>query len=45
MNGKKVGQMQTPGFALNTRMAWALRFDDVLTDALELTSQSSIFSI
>lgn len=33
---KKVVQMQVPIFAPNTKAAWALRFDDVLADALEL---------
>lgn len=33
---KKVRQLQVPIFALNTRAAWALRFDDILADALEL---------
>ena len=33
---KKVRQMQVPIFALNTKAAWALRFDDILADALEL---------
>ena len=28
--------MQVPIFALNTKSAWALRFDDILADALEL---------
>ena len=28
--------MQVPIFALNTKAAWALRFDDILADALEL---------
>ena len=32
---KKVRQFQVPIFALNTKGAWALRFDDVLADALE----------
>ena len=32
----KVRQMQVPIFALNTKAAWALRFDDILADALEL---------
>lgn len=43
---KKVVQMQTPIFAPNTRMAWALRFDDVLADALELGPlRSPVFSL
>ena len=33
---KKVRQMQVPAFALNTKGAWILRFDDILADALEL---------
>ena len=33
---KKVRQLQVPIFALNTKAAWALRFDDILGDALEL---------
>lgn len=33
---KKVKQMQIPPFALNTKGAWVLRFDDILADALEL---------
>ena len=28
--------MQVPAFALNTKGAWILRFDDILADALEL---------
>ncbi len=32
---KKVKQFQVPIFALNTRGAWTLRFDDILADALE----------
>ncbi len=32
----KVRQLQVPIFALNTKAAWALRFDDVIADALEL---------
>ncbi len=32
----KVRQMQVPIFALNTKAAWALRFDDIISDALEL---------
>ena len=32
---KKVRQLQVPIFALNTKAAWALRFDDILADALE----------
>lgn len=32
----KVRQMQVPIFALNTKAAWALRFDDIIADALEL---------
>ena len=35
---KKVRQMQVPAFALNTKGAWILRFDDILADALELGS-------
>ena len=33
---KKVRQLQVPIFALNTKAAWAMRFDDILADALEL---------
>lgn len=33
---KKVKQLQVPIFALNTKAAWALRFDDIIADALEL---------
>ena len=33
---KKVRQLQVPIFALNTKAAWGLRFDDILADALEL---------
>lgn len=33
---KKVLQFQVPLFAINTKGAWILRFDDVLADALEL---------
>ena len=33
---KKVRQLQVPIFALNTKAAWALRFDDILADALDL---------
>ncbi len=36
MWAKKVKQMQVPPFALNTKGAWILRFDDILADALEL---------
>lgn len=32
----KVKQLQIPPFALNTKGAWILRFDDILADALEL---------
>ena len=32
---KKVRQLQVPIFALNTKGAWALRFDDIIADALE----------
>ena len=32
----KVRQLQVPIFALNTKAAWALRFDDIISDALEL---------
>ena len=32
---KKVRQLQVPIFALNTKGAWTLRFDDIITDALE----------
>ena len=33
---KKVKQMQVTPFALNTNGAWILRFDDIISDALEL---------
>ena len=33
---KRVRQLQVPIFALNTKGAWTLRFDDILADALEL---------
>ena len=33
---KKVRQLQVPIFALNTKASWALRFDDIIADALEL---------
>lgn len=33
---RKVRQLQVPIFALNTKAAWALRFDDIIADALEL---------
>ena len=33
---KKVMQFQVPLFSANTRGAWVLRFDDVLSDALDL---------
>ena len=33
---KKVKQMRVPPFALNTKGAWVLRFDDIIADALEL---------
>ena len=33
---KKLKQMQVPPFALNTKGAWVLRFDDIIADALEL---------
>ncbi|MDD4415033.1 MAG: hypothetical protein PHR14_10935, partial [Oscillospiraceae bacterium] len=33
---KKVLQFQVPLFAINTKGAWILRFDDILADALEL---------
>ena len=32
---KRVRQLQVPIFALNTKGAWALRFDDIIADALE----------
>ena len=32
---KKVKQLQVPVFALNTKGAWTLRFDDILADSLE----------
>lgn len=32
---KKVRQLQVPIFALNTKGAWTLRFDDIIADALE----------
>lgn len=31
----KLKQMQVPAFAVNTKGAWILRFDDILADALE----------
>lgn len=31
----KLRQLQVPIFALNTKAAWALRFDDIIADALE----------
>jgi hypothetical protein len=31
----KVRQLQVPIFAVNTKGAWTLRFDDILADALE----------
>jgi len=34
----KVRQLQVPIFALNTKAAWALRFDDIIADALEFGS-------
>ena len=36
MWANKVKQMQIPPFALNTKGAWVLRFDDIIADALEL---------
>ena len=36
MWANKVKQMQVPPFALNTKGAWVLRFDDIIADALEL---------
>lgn len=33
---RKLKQMQVPAFAINTKAAWGLRFDDILADALEL---------
>ena len=36
MWANKVKQMQIPPFALNTKGAWILRFDDIIADALEL---------
>ncbi len=36
---KKVKQMQVPPFALNTKGAWVLRFDDIIADALELGAE------
>lgn len=33
---RKVRQLQVPIFALNTKAAWGLRFDDIIADALEL---------
>jgi len=33
---KKVKQLQVPIFALNTKGAWVLRFDDIIADALVL---------
>ena len=35
MWANKVKQMQVPPFALNTKGAWVLRFDDIIADALE----------
>ena len=35
---KRVRQLQVPIFALNTKGAWTLRFDDILADALEAGS-------
>ena len=32
---KKMRQLQVPIFALNTKGAWTLRFDDIIADALE----------
>lgn len=32
---KRVRQMQVPIFALNTKGAWTLRFDDIIADALD----------
>lgn len=32
----KVRQLQVPIFAVNTKAAWGLRFDDIIADALEL---------
>ena len=32
---KRVRQLQVPIFALNTKGAWTLRFDDIIVDALE----------
>ena len=32
----KVRQLQVPIFALNTKAAWVLRFDDIIADAIEL---------
>ncbi len=36
MWANKVKQLQISAFALNTKGAWVLRFDDILADALEL---------
>ena len=36
---KTVKQMQVPPFALNTKGAWFLRFDDIIADALELGAE------
>jgi hypothetical protein len=33
---KKVRQLQVPIFALNTKGAWVMRFDDIIADALNL---------
>lgn len=44
---KKVRQFQVPIFALNTKGAWTLRFDDILADALEagsLRTEESLLS-
>lgn len=35
---KKVRQLKVPIFALNTKGAWTLRFDDIIADALEAGS-------
>lgn len=33
---RKARQLQVPIFAVNTKAAWGLRFDDIIADALEL---------
>ena len=38
---KRVRQLQVPIFALNTKGAWTLRFDDIIADALEAGALST----